>query len=35
MNIEQMFMDPMTKGFPPSVFRKHIDGMDLMEHLCF
>jgi hypothetical protein len=28
-----MFVDPITKGFPPSVFRKHIDCMDLMEHL--
>jgi hypothetical protein len=30
---KKMIMDPLTKGLPPSVFRKHLAGMDLRENL--
>ena len=30
---EKMLVDPLTKGLPPSVFRKHLVGMGLRESL--
>ena len=30
---ERMLADPLTKGLPPNVFRKHVAGMGLRESL--
>ena len=32
---EKMLADPLTKGLPPSVFRKHLAGMGLRGSLRF
>ena len=33
INTEQILLDPLTKGLPPNMFRKHVADKDLMEHL--
>ena len=33
IRIEQMLVDPLTKGLPPSVFREHLADMGLRESL--
>jgi hypothetical protein len=33
INIKKMIADPLTKGLPPSVFRKHLADMGLRESL--
>jgi hypothetical protein len=30
---KDMLADPLTKGLPPNVFKKHLAGMDLRESL--
>jgi hypothetical protein len=33
ISTKKMIVDPLTKGLPPSVFRKHLSGMSLRESL--
>ena len=33
MSTEQVFVDPLTKGLPPSAFREHTIDMGLQESL--
>ena len=33
ISTKKMLADPLTKGLPPSVFRKHLAGMVLRESL--
>jgi hypothetical protein len=33
ISTDKMLVDPLTKGLPPNVFRKHVAGMGLRESL--
>ena len=33
LSTKKMFVDPLTKGLPPNVFREHLAGMGLREIL--
>jgi hypothetical protein len=33
ISVVKMLADPLTKGLPPSVFKKHIAGMGLRDSL--
>ena len=35
ISTEKMLADPLTKGLPPNVFRKHVASMGLRESLKF
>ena len=35
LGTEDMLTDPLTKGLPPNVFKKHVAGMGIRERLRF